>query len=415
MGREVGWCGRSKSGLVHTTNVLWGMTVEANRHRRSGKLVYRLVRQFTTSVGRSGRDEFRIKQIFRDLWGIFHYCFHYYRGRGILRQFPKTTWIQKYHVCQSWILFLNFRSNCGRRNFFRRPMPETMFTSKEPPDAVGNIFGRKRGVFLDVAREIPRLKVMKPHNNIRLLTVPILIPAPKENPTLLPSQRRMPPKPPRIPLHFIHPSKTLPIHTASIPPNVVQYPIILKTQAPDEFEPVQRLFGNRQCWIKWVSTYKRAALKAFASPTHNEEILSENLYSCLDVNRVYGISSPFHTERKTDLRHNQIADPAFEEKCRHAVSRYLISQGVDIQDRERTLYENVLRQNATHMPPKPIAAIEWNGLWMDADGIYYLLECKHFMTSVFIWCYFANHVVEIDEPSMGSHSENCETSWNHDR
>ena|SRR5271170_6946798 len=170
MGREVGWCGRSKSGLVHTTNVLWGMTVEANRHRRSGKLVYRLVRQFTTSVGRSGRDEVRINQIFRDLWGIFHYCFHYYRGRGILRQFPKTTWIQKYHVCQSWILFLNFRSNCGRRNFFRRPMPETMFTSKEPPDAVGNIFGRKRGVFLDVAREIPRLKVMKPHNNIGLLT-----------------------------------------------------------------------------------------------------------------------------------------------------------------------------------------------------------------------------------------------------
>jgi len=85
-------------------------------------LVYRLVRQFTTSVGRSGRDEFRIKQIFRDLWGIFIYW-------GIL---PETTWIQKYHVCQSWTLFLCFRRNCGRRNFFRRPILETKFTSKEP-------------------------------------------------------------------------------------------------------------------------------------------------------------------------------------------------------------------------------------------------------------------------------------------
>jgi hypothetical protein len=60
MGSEVGWCGRSKSGLVHTANVLWGMTVDADRHRRSGKLVYRLVRQFTTSVGRSGRDVSKI-------------------------------------------------------------------------------------------------------------------------------------------------------------------------------------------------------------------------------------------------------------------------------------------------------------------------------------------------------------------
>jgi hypothetical protein len=213
----------------------------------------------------------------------------------------------------------------------------------------------------------------------------------------------MAPKPPRIPLHFIRPSKTLPIHTASIPPNVIQYPIVLKTQAPDESEPVQHLFRDRQYLTKWVNTYKRAALKAFATPTHEEQILSEGQYSSLDVNRVYGISSPLHTEEVTDLRHNQIADPAFEEKCRHTVSRYLITKGVDIQDREHTLYENVLGRNATHMPPKPIAAIEWDGLWMDEDGIYYLLECKHFMTSVLSWCYFANHVVDIDVPSMGSH------------
>lgn len=49
---------------------------------------------------------------------------------------------------------------------------------------------------------------------------------------------------------------------------------------------------------------------------------------------------------------------------------------------ERTLYESVLGQNAAHMSPKPNPAIEWDGLWMDEDGIYYLLECKHFMTAV---------------------------------
>jgi hypothetical protein len=64
------------------------------------------------------------------------------------------------------------------------------------------------------------------------------------------------------------------------------------------------------------------------------------------------------------------------------------------------------------MPPKPIPAIEWDGLWMDEDVIYYLLECKHFMTSAYLASViFANHVVDIDEPSMGSHSKNCENPW----
>ena len=142
----------------------------------------------------------------------------------------------------------------------------------------------------------------------------------------------MAPKPPRIPLHFIHPSKVLPLHTTSVPPNVIQYPIVLKTRGPDESEPVERLFRDRQCLIKWINTYKRATLKAFATPTQKEEILSENHYSSLDVNRIYGISSSYHMEKETDLHHNQIADLAFKEKCRHAVSRYLTSQGVRIQD-----------------------------------------------------------------------------------
>jgi len=47
-------CGRSKDGLVQQANVLWGLTVEAHRHRRSGKIGIP-TRQFTTSVGRSGR------------------------------------------------------------------------------------------------------------------------------------------------------------------------------------------------------------------------------------------------------------------------------------------------------------------------------------------------------------------------
>ena len=50
------------------------------------------------------------------------------------------------------------------------------------------------------------------------------------------------------------------------------------------------------------------------------------------------------------------------------------------------------------MSPKSNSVIEWDGLWMDEDGIYYLLECKHFMNSVLSWCHFANHVGDPDAP-----------------
>ena len=29
------------------------------------------------------------------------------------------------------------------------------------------------------------------------------------------------------------------------------------------------------------------------------------------------------------------------------------------------------------------AVIEWDGFWTDEVGVYYVLECKHFMSAVF--------------------------------
>src|SRR5436190_17663405 len=100
----------------------------------------------------------------------------------------------------------------------------------------------------------------------------------------------MAPKPPRIPPFWCIHQRTV------LPPGVTPYPVILKVQAPDESEPVERLFRDRQCLTKWMCTYKRAALEVYATPTQKEEILSESQYFSLDTNRIYGISSPLHTE-----------------------------------------------------------------------------------------------------------------------
>src|SRR5436190_21881273 len=108
----------------------------------------------------------------------------------------------------------------------------------------------------------------------------------------------MAPKLPRIPAHLIHPSKTVLLHTTSVHPSITQYPLTLKTQGPDESEPVNRVFKDKHCLAKWVSTYRCAALKAFATQTQDEDILSESQYFSLDTTRIYGISSSLHAEEK---------------------------------------------------------------------------------------------------------------------
>jgi hypothetical protein len=63
----------------------------------------------------------------------------------------------------------------------------------------------------------------------------------------LPCRYRMTPKPPRIPLHLIHPSRTVLLLNTPVLPDVIQCPIVPKTQTHDESGPVECIFRGTKC------------------------------------------------------------------------------------------------------------------------------------------------------------------------
>jgi hypothetical protein len=103
-----------------------------------------------------------------------------------------------------------------------------------------------------------------------------------------------------------------------------------------------------------------------------------------------------------DIRHNQVADKAFEDKCRPAMVKFLEEQGQQAEPQDRIFYNRVpkppvqetsdtrspahsARDNSTSEGPTNWdIVIEWNGVWKDEQGVYNLLECKHCMTAVLI-------------------------------
>jgi hypothetical protein len=135
---------------------------------------------------------------------------------------------------------------------------------------------------------------------------------------------------------------------------------------------VQRTFLSPEGLSKWVNAHRCAALKAFPTSSQSEIIFSRSEYNSLDPSRVYGIFSPFHPKPVEDIRHNQMADKAFEAKCRLALGLYLSDHGRKITEHSRELIE----------PGETDTLIEWDGLFIDQENMYYLLECKHFMTTV---------------------------------
>lgn len=213
----------------------------------------------------------------------------------------------------------------------------------------------------------------------------------------------MPPKPPRIGLPFVNPSRIPRVYTstASAPTAVISFPITLKILGPQESSPIDRVFKSPEALSTWVSSHKRAALKAFATPTQKEEFFSRSDYPLLDPKRTYGVYAPLHSEEMEDIRHNQIADKAFEDKCRLAMAKFLKEQGQQVEEQDRVLYNlmpesspgpsdnespasSPLHTSTLACRTKSDVAIKWDGVWKDGRRIYYLLECKHFMTAVFM-------------------------------
>ena len=72
-------------------------------------------------------------------------------------------------------------------------------------------------------------------------------------------------------------------------------------------------------------------------------------------------------------------DCAFEDKSPLALERFLKSEGLKVVECERELY----KPDKSMEKAKRNAVIEWDGLWTNGGGTFYVLECKHFMSGVF--------------------------------
>ena len=91
------------------------------------------------------------------------------------------------------------------------------------------------------------------------------------------------------------------------------------------------------------------------------------------------IYAPLHAKESANIRHNQVTDRAFEEKCLLALEQFLKSQGLKVFECSRELY----KLDNSGEKAKKNAVIEWDGCWTDEVGMYYVFECKHFMSAVF--------------------------------
>lgn len=170
--------------------------------------------------------------------------------------------------------------------------------------------------------------------------------------------------------------------TPNTPSTTLTYPLLLRIQAPDGRSPTLRKFDTPDTLHRYVKGYKRAILKAFASSTEAEQYFGPPQYRTLNSNLVYAVHSPFHTSEMDDRTHNQIADRPFEAKCRRALSTYLSCKGDAITEQERILYR-VNDVDGSEKGSSREMAVEWDGLYTNKKGTYYVLECKHLMTSVF--------------------------------
>jgi predicted nuclease of restriction endonuclease-like RecB superfamily len=84
-------------------------------------------------------------------------------------------------------------------------------------------------------------------------------------------------------------------------------------------------------------------------------------------------------ERSADILHDQVTDPAFEDKSRVALERFLKSQGLKVVECDREFY----KPDKSMEKAKRNAVIEWDGFWTDGGRLFYVLECKHFISGVF--------------------------------
>ena len=196
--------------------------------------------------------------------------------------------------------------------------------------------------------------------------------------------------------------------TAAMGSAISKFPMNLQILEPNEHVTITRTFDTPEALKIYVSAHKRAVLKALSTPTAAEKIVHPSAYSSLNPSRTYLIYAPLHTEEGMDVRHNQVTDGAFEEKCQLALERFLKSQGLNVVGCSRGLYK---LDNSGEKAKKDIA-IEWDGCWTDEVGMYYVLECKHFMSAVFTnYMLYTNRVIEMEGCSRRTLGKDCYFPW----
>jgi len=119
---------------------------------------------------------------------------------------------------------------------------------------------------------------------------------------------------------------------------------------------------------RFIKVYKGELAVLSADGT---EIIPPSKYSEVSPSTIYEIISPFFTSMKNELQHRQVADKAFEDKSRQALTRYMEAQGFSFRELDRVFKAD----------GKIIA--EWEGVFELESGAIWFLECKHCVSIVF--------------------------------
>ena len=110
-----------------------------------------------------------------------------------------------------------------------------------------------------------------------------------------------------------------------------------------------------------------AAPGAYGCP----EIIPRSKYFEVSPSIRYEIISPYFTSMEDERQHRQIADQAFQDKSRQALTRHLEEQQFSYRELDRVI----------KVDEKTI--VEWEGVFALEDGKVWFLECKHYVSTAF--------------------------------
>jgi hypothetical protein len=145
--------------------------------------------------------------------------------------------------------------------------------------------------------------------------------------------------------------------------------IMLTLIVPPSKEPRVLQCQTTEELVELVKTYK-GTLTEFGADGFSK-IIARSKYFEVSPFVIYEIISPYFTAMTDERQHRQIADKAFKDKSRQALTRYLEEQGFSFRELDRVI----------KVDGKPIA--EWEGVFELEDGGIWFLECKHCVSTVF--------------------------------